>query len=259
MHVLHGNEIGVLLTDFLLTHAPRDGRNLIVSSIVSTPMVGPLTRDHGAHWETTLTGFKWIVQRGLSLQARKGLRFVLGFEEALGYCIGDLVHDKDGIAAAAHVARMAAWHRQHGRSLHDALEALYRRYGLHASRQHSLTMSGATGVERLRASMQRLRNQPPSAIANRRVDGWLDALSGVITRGPDKRASGLPASDVLSFELEDGQRITVRPSGTEPKLKIYLDAVTPLHADEPLQAGRARAQALLNELQREFMRAAGLA
>jgi phosphomannomutase len=258
LQVLTGNELGVLLTDYLLTHAASDGKNLVVSSIVSTPLVGKICHAHAAHWETTLTGFKWIVQRGLELQAQAGLRMQLGFEEALGYCVGSLVHDKDGIAAAAHTVRMAAWHASRGASLHDALEALYRRHGLFESRQLSITLSGPAGVAKLEACMQRLRAQPPSSLAERPVTQWLDLEAGICVRGTTRSATTLPNSNVLSFELENSQRITIRPSGTEPKLKIYLDCVTVIAPDEPIQVARTRVQRILDDVARDFLAQAGL-
>jgi len=258
LQVLTGNELGVLLADYLLTHAAQDGRNLVVSSIVSTPLVGRICAAHAARWEATLTGFKWIVQRGLELQAREGLRFVLGFEEALGYCIGTLVHDKDGIAAAAHTVRMASWHASRGATLHAALETLYRRHGLFESRQLSIALSGEAGVAKLQSSMQRLRTQPPLRIAGRSVTSRLDLETGVLVHGSQRSAATLAKSNLLTFELEHAQRITIRPSGTEPKLKIYLDCTTPIAVDEPLPAARARVRRMLESIARDFLQQAGL-
>jgi phosphomannomutase len=260
MQMLSGNEVGILLADYLLTHSPADGKSLVVSSIASTPLVGRIAHAHGARWETTLTGFKWIVQRGLELHEREGLRFVLGFEEALGYCIGTLVHDKDGIAGAAHAVRMAAWHAARGASLHEALETLYRRHGLFESRQRAITLSGQAGLTKLRASMQRLRTQPPIRIADRPVTSRLDLLDPEAGRvqGTAHRPTSLPRSDVLSFELEGAHRVTIRPSGTEPKLKIYLDCMTALAPDESLLAARRRVQAIMDEIEHDFVRHASL-
>jgi phosphomannomutase len=241
MRVLSGNALGVLLADHLLSHAPQDGKNLLVSTIVTTPMVGRIARAHGARWETTLTGFKWILPRALELEAQQGLRLVLGFEEALGYCVGTRVRDKDGIATAAHVVRMAAEHAAHGRSLHDALDALYRRHGLFESRQLSINLPGPDGRARIEACMAKLRAEPPAAIAGRSVSAVLDLLA-------DDPTAALPKSDVIRIELEAAQRITVRPSGTEPKLKIYLDCVAEVAEHEALSAARARAEQCAEQL-----------
>jgi phosphomannomutase len=241
MRVLSGNALGVLLADHLLSHAPQDGKNLLVSTIVTTPMVGRIARAHGARWETTLTGFKWILPRALELEAQQGLRLVLGFEEALGYCVGTRVRDKDGIATAAHVVRMAAEHAAHGRSLHDALDALYRRHGLFESRQLSINLPGADGRARIEACMAKLRAEPPASIAGRPVSAVLDLLA-------DDPTAALPKSDVIRIELDGAQRITVRPSGTEPKLKIYLDCVAEVAENETLSAARARAEQCAEQL-----------
>ena len=236
---LTGNELGVLLCDYLLERAPRDGKNLVVTTIVSTPLTARVAATHGAQLAITLTGFKWIVRRAREL-ASTGLRPVLGFEEALGYCIGDLVRDKDGIAGAAHVARMAAWHAARGHTLHEALEALYRRHGLFESRQISLALSSHEQMQALSARLAALRGNPPAQLAGLPVTGCRDLLHAP---PPD-----LPPSDVFGFELAHAHRITIRPSGTEPKLKIYLDLGQQLTAAEPLNAARAQ----LDELARRI-------
>jgi phosphomannomutase len=235
LRALSGNELGVLLCDYLLESAASGRDRFIVTTIVSTPLAKEIALAHGASAETTLTGFKWIVRRALERQAA-GLHFVLGFEEALGYCVGDLVRDKDGIAAAAHVAQMAQRHNDRGQSLWQALEALYLRHGLWDSRQVSITLGGAGDAERMRAQLLRLRRQPPSALAGKRVSDFRDLLYGP---NPDQ----LPPSDVIVLELEGGHRVTIRPSGTEPKLKLYLDC-TERVASGQLDAARARLRVL---------------
>ena len=245
---LSGNEVGVLFADYLLALAPADGRNLIVSTIVSTPLIGRIAAAHGARWETTLTGFKWIVRRGLSLQAQ-GARFVLGFEEALGYCVGGLVHDKDGVAGAAHAACMARFHRARGRSLRQALEDVYRRYGLFESRQISIQLPGAAGLSAMRDWMRRLRAAPPERLAARAVLALTDLQMGTWLRGSERGVTQLPKSDVLVFEFEGEQRVTIRPSGTEPKLKIYLDGLGEIRAGETLEGAQGRVKAEADALE----------
>jgi phosphomannomutase len=258
MRVLDGNQVGVLLADYLLGQAPDDGRNLVISSIVSTPLVGRIAAAHGARSEVTLTGFKWIMQRAAELETEAGLRCVLGFEEALGYCIGSLVRDKDGVAAAAHVARMAAWHAQRGRDLWGALEALYRKHGLYTSRQVSVQLADARGVADMQACMQRLRDNPPTRVADLAVSARLDLLNGVATRNGVQSAASLPKSDVLCFELADAQRITLRPSGTEPKLKLYLDCLSEFGEADSFEVARTRGAALADRLATAFLDVAGL-
>jgi phosphomannomutase len=248
---LSGNEVGVLLADHLLSIAPRDGRSAVVSTIVSTPLLERVVHSHGARCFRTLTGFKWIVSKALQLSRDHGLRFVLGFEEALGYCIGDLVRDKDGIAAAAHALHMAELHARSGRTLHDALELLYLRHGLCQSSQVSFTRAGTAGLAEIRAAMDRLRAAPPSSLAGLPVIATLD-----LAREPSARpsspalfdASELPVSDVVALLLEGDHRITIRPSGTEPKLKLYLDVWIKLENRTGVPRARAEARALTAKL-----------
>ncbi|HEX7477375.1 MAG TPA: phospho-sugar mutase [Polyangiales bacterium] len=256
---LSGNEVGVLLADHLLTHAPADGKNLVLSSIVSTPLVARVAAAHGAHWEPTLTGFKWIANRALELERSRQLRFVLGFEEALGYTIGTLVRDKDGLSAAALAARTASAHKRAGRTLIDALDELYRRHGLFGSYPRSITLPGAQGVSKIRTVMQRLRAQPPTRIGPSAVLSTLDLEQGVLRRGSHTEPSALPKSDVLVLELEGGHRIAIRPSGTEPKLKIYLDTCTQVATAESLEQARTRLSRLADGLRDDFLAQAGLA
>jgi phosphomannomutase len=250
---LSGNEVGVLLADHLLSLAPRDGKNIVVSTIVSTPLLERVVREHGAHCVRTLTGFKWIIGKALALSRERGLRTVLGFEEALGYCIGDLVHDKDGIAAAAHALHMAELHARAGRTLHDALELLYRRHGLCQSSQVSFTRPGSSGLSEIRNAMAKLRANPPRDLAGLAVTASLDLATPPEARpavppGVLFDASELPTSDVVALQLEGEHRITVRPSGTEPKLKLYLDVWIKLENTPELIAGREQARELASRL-----------
>jgi len=242
MRPLNGNELGVLLCDYLLTRGPRDRGRFIVTTLVSTPLAARVARAHGAEVDVTLTGFKWIIRRALERQA-EGLRFVLGFEEALGYCIGDLVRDKDGLAAAAHVAQMVRWHALQGRSLWEALGALYVRHGLWESRQVSVALPSAQDAARLQQRLSQLRRQPPKTLAGLGVSGVRDLLHGP---NPD----ALPTSDVFVLELEGAHRITVRPSGTEPKLKLYIDTHAAVASIAELEHTREQLSKRTDELVR---------
>jgi phosphomannomutase len=256
MAALSGNELGLLLSDYLLRRAPGDGRNLIVTTLVSTPLAAAIAREHGARLEVTLTGFKWIVGRALALE-RQGFRFVLGFEEAIGYCIGDLVRDKDGIAAAAHVARMSEWYASHaagsagagtdqpgGASLHAALEDLYRKHGLVVSSQVSLAVPPtASALDQLQRRLQQLRTQPLTHIAGLAVSARRDLLDARARPEPE-----WPATDLLVFELEDQHRVTIRPSGTEPKIKVYIDCAARLRAEQSLARRRDELRQLATQI-----------
>jgi phosphomannomutase len=241
--VLSGNELGALLCDYLLAQAPPSATHkpLIVTTIVTSPFAERIARARGAQVDVTLTGFKWILARALEREAQ-GLQFVLGFEEALGYCVGDLVRDKDGIAAAAHVAQMARWHAANGCSLWRALETLYVRHGLWKSRQVSIALSDHEQAQQVQKLLTQLRRNPPSQIAGLPVSSLHDLLYG-------PNPTGLPASDVFIFQLEGGQRITIRPSGTEPKLKLYLDCTRAVASREELPAAHQKLEVVLDRFE----------
>lgn len=244
---LTGNELGVLLADQLLRDRTARTQALVVSSIVSSPMIAAIARAHGAVWEPTLTGFKWICNRALELEQELGLEFVFGFEEALGYSVSARVRDKDGISSAVVVARMADGLRQTGRTLHDRLELLFRTHGLYMSAQVALRVDGPDGLQRIATWMADLRAQPPLELAGHALDASIDLRDGTVRGVPSFRPA-LPQSDVLLWELRGGHRVMLRPSGTEPKLKAYIDVREPLGAGESMTAAAGRAKALLAEL-----------
>lgn len=240
-YVLTGNEIGVLLAHWLLTEAPSPIANpLLMTTIVSSRMLGRMAPSLGAHYAETLTGFKWIAHLAREHREQDGWTLVLGYEEALGYTVGETVADKDGISAALIFAEMAAVLKQRRTTLRQALDDLYREYGLHRSLQHSLVHSGPDGATRISAIMDRLRSDPPTAIGGVDVIRHLDWAAGI---------DGLPSSNVLGYELDDGGRILVRPSGTEPKIKFYLETMIKVDPhDTDLDPLRERADVELSRL-----------
>jgi phosphomannomutase len=234
--VLTGNQVGCLLAEDLLAHGPP-GRRMVATTVVSSRMLARIAADHGAAYAETLTGFKWIANAGIPFDAAGG-RFVLGYEEALGVSAGGVVRDKDGISAALLVLDLVAWLALRGETLLDALIALYRRHGLHASGQRSLVFPGRDGQAHIRGLMAGLRAAPPASIAGIPVAGVRDLAAG---------SKDLPPSDVLGFDLADGSVALVRPSGTEPKIKLYVEVREPM-GDEPLHVAEARAAARLSDL-----------
>jgi phosphomannomutase len=244
MRVLSGNETGALLAEHLLSRRRDRRQSLVVASIVTSPLIGAVSAAHGARFETTLTGFKWICNRAIALEREHKLRCVLGVEEALGYAVTDVVRDKDGIAAAVIAARLAADLQARGETLFDLLDVLHLRHGVHASAQRSLRLPGAGGLERGRRLMAALRRQPPGELADIAVTAVRDLLAPT---DPNDSAA-LARSDLLIFELAGGQRIAVRPSGTEPKIKVYLDVREPVADGEQLAIARMRANARLHNL-----------
>lgn len=230
---LSGNDLGVLLGDFVLTHVKPGERPIVVSSIVSSPMLGSLARERGARHESTLTGFKWIINAGLHLEEAGEGTFVYGYEEALGYAIGHPVRDKDGMSAALIFCDLVEILRRQGLTVWDRLVELWREVGMWASAQSSVTRTGSEGVAELLGAVDRLADHPPAEVAGIAVEALTD-----YRRGADQRPFWLGAQDLVELGFGDQGRALVRPSGTEPKLKVYVD----LHAvagDDPMgeQAG----------------------
>ena len=233
---LTGNQVGVLLTDYLLSRRPASARRpLVINSIVSTPMAGLVAAAHGARFETTLTGFKWIMNAALDIEAAGKEVLVFGFEEALGYAAGGLVYDKDGLSAGLLMADLASECRMRGETVLDRLQNLYRRFGLWVSVQHSIRRPGPAGASEIAGAMERLGSDPPRRLGGAEVVGVTDYRSGA-----GKRPRWLGATPLINLLLEDGGRVLVRPSGTEPKLKMYVDA-TRAAADlgEPFETERS--------------------
>jgi phosphomannomutase len=208
----------------------------------------------GVRCDETLTGFKWLAERAAEME-RDGYRCVLCFEEAIGYSIGDVVRDKDGISAAVVFAELVAVLRERGRTPSDELDLIGRRFGVSASTLVSITRRGAAGALAIRTMMDRLRAAPPEAVAGDPVTAIADFLAGVRVDpnvGVVERLV-LPASNVLSFEFASGSRIVVRPSGTEPKVKLYFDAIGPREAELPVARARANVEAFLKRFVEAFL------
>jgi phosphomannomutase len=222
---LTGDQVGALLGAYLLDRDPPDPSRLMVTTIVSSRLLSRIAAAAGAQYAETLTGFKWIVRAG---QARPGSRFVLGYEEALGYAVGDTVRDKDGIGAALALLGLAARARSHGESLLDVYDALETAHGVHLTAQLTVPTTAPVDV------MARLRAAPPAELGGEAVTAITDLTGG--TRE-------LPSADVLTYHLP-GARVVIRPSGTEPKIKAYFEVVEPVLAGHLAEARRAAATQL---------------
>jgi phosphomannomutase len=230
---LRGDEVGVLLGDALLR---RGVRGVYAVSIVSSSLLGRMCARHRVDYVETLTGFKWIGRI-------EGLAF--GYEEALGYCVAPhLVRDKDGVSAALHVADLAARLRAEGRSLPDRLDQIAAEYGLHATDQLSVRVRD---LAQIASTMARLRDRPPTALGGLNVEHAEDLTEGV---------GGLPPTDGLRYRLAGGARVIVRPSGTEPKLKCYLEVVAGV--SDSVDAARIAAAGRLDAVRTDLAAAAGL-
>jgi phosphomannomutase len=247
--------VGVLLADELLRSNDRPGR-LVATTIVSSGQLAKMAEHYGAAYAETLTGFKWIANQAIAWDGE----FVMGYEEALGYSIGPVVRDKDGVSAPLVFADLAARCKAEGSTVLERLAGLYRQFGLYASRQKSLKLPGETGAARIDQIMADLRAKPPTAIAGVAVAQVRDILTGVArtAAGVETRID-LPSSNVLAFDLADGSRVLARPSGTEPKIKFYFEVRTALGADEALTDGEITANTALDALEADFSAQAGVA
>ncbi|MCT7356282.1 phospho-sugar mutase [Streptomyces sp. 15-116A] len=232
--MLRGDEVGALLAAHLVR---RGATGTFAESIVSSSLLGRIAEKAGLPHVETLTGFKWIARAD-------GIRY--GYEEALGYCVDpDGVRDKDGITAALLLTELASELKQEGRTLLDLLDDLAVEHGLHATDQLSVRVKDLSLIA---DAMRRLREHPPTELAGLRITKAED-----LTRGTDT----LPPTDGLRYTLE-GARVIVRPSGTEPKLKCYLEVVVPVPARTDLPAARTEAEALLTRLKGDLSEAAGI-
>ena len=227
---LTGDELGTLLADHLVRQGAHTSDEVLATTVVSSRLLSKLAAAAGLAYGEGLTGFKWVVRTPLP-----GQRFLFGYEEALGYCVGTLVRDKDGVTAALVAAELAARLKAEGSTLLDRLHEVFRTHGAHVTRQQSIRLTGSDWLDRVTAAMASVRATPPTEVAGRAVIEVEDLATG--TR--------LPPSDVLIWTL-DGARLVVRPSGTEPKLKIYAEAVVPV--DDDVQAARSAAAAIVDEI-----------
>ena len=225
--ILRGDEIGVLLADHVLRHTAGDDR-LVVTTIVSSSLLRRMAAAAGVHYAETLTGFKWIVRIG---DSHPDWRFVFGYEEALGYCAGSMVRDKDGITAALLFAELVAGLKAEGRTVFDRLDDLAIEHGAHVSDQWSITVDGPDGPARIAGIMNQLRAAPPDQLDGRPVTQVDDLRSG----------HDLPPTNAIIMRLGDDLRVTLRPSGTEPKLKVYFEAVSPVVVVSLVVVGDVRA------------------
>ena len=216
--LITGNEMGVLLFDYLCRIRTERGAMpqapVAVTTIVSTDMASPVAAAYGVELRRTLTGFKYIGEQiGLLEAEGRGESFLFGFEESYGYLSGAHVRDKDGVNAVMLACECAAWYAGQNMTLLDAMNALYERFGFYRSSLLSKAFEGQDGMAAMAALMERLRTAPPSEIAGQPVEAVTDYLRG---------DAGLIPADVLAFRLAGEGKVIVRPSGTEPKLKLYL-------------------------------------
>ena len=223
-----GNQMGVLLLDYIINARKATGTMPenpgVLSSIVSTGMSRAVSEKNGVHFEDTFTGFKFMAERIAAWEAAGSYKYIFAFEESYGYMMGDFVRDKDAVTASMLVAEMAAHYHLKGMTLLDALDALYEKYGWFMEKTINLVMPGVDGLQKMKALMESLRSNPPKEIAGEEVIRLRDYQDGSIAVAGLGKVDKTPfwGSDVLYFELANGSSFIIRPSGTEPKIKIYL-------------------------------------
>lgn len=223
-----GNQMGALLLDYAIDARRKMGRlegAFCVKSIVSTDMAYKIAQTNGVKLHDVLTGFKFIGEVIKNYEAEgKADRFVLGFEESYGYLLGSYARDKDAVEASMMILEMTAYYKKRGMTLSDALEALYEKYGYYKEGVIDIYMEGLDGIERRRRIMQSLRDNAPLCLGGVKVKCVGDYKSGIVRciASGEQTLTGQPSSDVLYYTLENDDKVIVRPSGTEPKIKIYI-------------------------------------
>jgi phosphomannomutase len=245
--VLDGNQLGALLADAALSRARPGARPLVLSSVVSSPLVSELSAARGAHVERTHTGFKWLWRAALALEAEGAGEFCFAYEEALGYSVFPAVRDKDGIAAGRALAELSASLKARGATLFDRLFELHREHGLWMSAARNITLRGSDAALRVAARLDAIVAAGSLRVGAEPVAHLVDYRSGAGARAP-----WLAAAPLLELQLESGARLFVRPSGTEPKLKLYGHVRRAVTHRAQYAAALAEARRHASELLREL-------
>lgn len=233
-----GNEVGAMLLEYICQQRIKNGtmpkNPITVKTIVTTDIVNHIAKEYGVEVIDVLTGFKFIGEQIKLLEDKnQENRYIFGFEESYGYLSGTYVRDKDAVNASMLICEMASYYRSQGITLLQARENMYKKYGVFHQTLHSFTFEGESGMNKMNEIMNTLRNNPPAEIAGIKVvkfDDYKTSISKDITNGTESTIN-LPKSNVLAFFLEGGSKVIVRPSGTEPKIKLYLTSKKPTHEE----------------------------
>ena len=234
---ISGNQTGVLLVDYIIGAKERAGtmpeNPVALKTIVTTEMTRRIATENGVACFDTFTGFKFMAEKKNALESAGAGKVIFAYEESYGYMIGDFVRDKDAVTASMLIAEMAAWYAGQGMTLFDALQKLYEKYGQYGEKTLNLMMPGLDGIAKMRKLMADLRGAPPAGIAGSAVVARRDYEPGLETDVRTGAVSGieLSGSNVLRFDMEDGTVVIVRPSGTEPKVKVYIMASAETRAE----------------------------
>ena len=251
---LTGNQTGALLCEYLLSAMqekgtlPKDG--VIIKTIVTTELASAIAKAYDIEIMNVLTGFKYIGEKMTEFAEKKNHTYIIGFEESYGYLVGMHARDKDGVVASMLIAEMAAYYKNKGMSLYEALENIYKKYGYYFEKTVSVTMPGKDGMEKMAELMISLRKNPLTEIAGQKVIEKIDYQTQVIEHadGTLGKIEGLPSADVVKFNLADEKTYCiVRPSGTEPKIKFYIAS-----SAENLANAEATAEAVLKSVKEQL-------
>ena len=226
--VITGNQTGVLLLDYLIGAKKRAGimpeKPVALKTIVTPEMARKVAEVNGLQCYDTFTGFKFLAEKKDKLEASGEGNVIFSYEESYGYMLGNYVRDKDAVTAALSLTEMAAWYASQGKTLADALDDLYEKYGYYAEHTYNLVMPGLDGLKDMANLMKSLREDPPAEISGIRVAVRKDYSNGMVIdcAAKEQKTMELSGSNVLRFEMADGTSVIVRPSGTEPKIKVYI-------------------------------------
>lgn len=240
---LTGNQTGALLVEYILkarkeqNKLPTDG--VVIKTIVTTELAAAIAKAYNIEIMNLLTGFKYIGEKMTEFEKKKNHTYLIGFEESYGYLVGNHARDKDGVVATMLIAEMAAYYRTKSMTLYDALQSIYKTYGYYAERTVSFTMPGKDGMEKMADILINLRKNPISEVIGKKVIKTIDYLHD---------ETGLPKSDVLKYELSDEKTyFIIRPSGTEPKIKLYIGTVS-----ESIEAGNRLIDLLVEDVKKQM-------
>ncbi len=255
--LITGNQMGVLLADYIIISRKELGKMpanpAMIRSIVTSPMVDAICAKNGVHLEECLTGFKWIASVMADFEKAGDKNYIFGFEESYGYNVETEVRDKDGVSAAAMCAELTLYWRSKGVSLLERLDQLYTEYGYYEDRAIAKNFEGSSGVEVMAGIMTKLRTEGLKSLGGKKVEKIRDignAISFDPANSAVKTPINLPKSNVLQFILEGGTVVSARPSGTEPKIKFYVNAVEPISCC--LDKSKATASALCDAIEKEI-------
>ena len=250
--VISGNQTGVLLLDYLIGAKRRTGKMpekpVALKTIVTTEMARKVAEVNGLQCYDTFTGFKFLAEKKDKLENSGEGKVIFSYEESYGYMLGDYVRDKDAVSASVELSEMAAWYASQGMTLYDALQALFEKYGYYGEKTMNLVMPGLDGLKKMADLMAGLRQNPPTEIAGVAVKQQKDYQDGSVVNVADgsKDTMELSGSNVLRYEMADGTSLIVRPSGTEPKVKVYIlaNGATKAECDEKVAKYAAWAETL---------------